>query len=251
MDTGIIFVVILLVGILIRLSLRRHTIYEYERGLLYNRGRFRRVLEPGTYWFLRASHTLKKVDVRKKFVSIDGQDVLSADNVSIKVSLVAGYRIADPDLAINHTEHYWAALYLLLQLSARDIIGSVPIEELLAQREEIERRLFEASVEEAAKLGLELLRAGIKDVMFPGDLKKVFAQVINARKEGQAALERARGESAALRNLANAAKMLEKNPALMQLRLLQVLGEQSGNTVILTSKLDEALPLRIIEKDEG
>jgi len=80
---------------------------------------------------------------------------------------------------------------------------------------------------------VELLAADIKDVMFPGELKALFAQVVNARKEGEAALERARGETAALRNLANAAGLMEQRPALMQLRVLQTLGQSTGNTVVL------------------
>ena len=77
------------------------------------------------------------------------------------------------------------------------------------------------------------ITVNLKDIMFPGELKKIFAQVVRAQKEGQAALERARGETAALRNLANAAKPVESNPALMQFRLLESLGETSGNTVVL------------------
>jgi regulator of protease activity HflC (stomatin/prohibitin superfamily) len=104
------------------------------------------------------------------------------------------------------------------------------------------------TVDKAAELGIELSLVGIKDIMFPGDLKAIFAQVVNARKEGLATLERARGETAALRHLANAAKLLESNPALMQLRLLQALGEQPGNTVVLTSNLDEPVGLRLLQE---
>ncbi len=90
---------------------------------------------------------------------------------------------------------------------------------------------------EAERIGINVQAVEVKDVMFPGDLKKVFAEVLKAQKEGQAALERARGETAALRNLANAARMLENNPALMNLRLLQSIaaatGNGSGNTLVM------------------
>jgi hypothetical protein len=85
----------------------------------------------------------------------------------------------------------------------------------------------------AEELGLRLISVGLKDIMFPGKLKDVFAQVVSARKEGLAALYKARGETAALRNLANAAKMIESNPSLMQLRILQALGGSSGNSLVL------------------
>lgn len=85
----------------------------------------------------------------------------------------------------------------------------------------------------AADFGLRLITVSVKDIMFPGKLKEIFAQVVTARKEGLAALEKARGETAALRSLANAARMLEGNPNLLQLRLLQAVGESSGSTLVL------------------
>ena len=94
-------------------------------------------------------------------------------------------------------------------------------------------KLVELTKDKVKELGLKLLSVNIKDIMFPGPLKQIFAQVVKARKEGQAALEKARGESAALRNLSNAAKMIETNPNLMNLRLIQSLGESSGNTLVL------------------
>ena len=92
------------------------------------------------------------------------------------------------------------------------------------------QELTEKKIQE---LGLKLLSVNIKDIMFPGQLKQIFAQVVKARQEGLAALEKARGETAALRNLAGAAKMIESNPNLMQLRFIQALGESSGNTLVL------------------
>src|SRR4030067_2173938 len=99
--------------------------------------------------------------------------------------------------------------------------------------------LLGSSKDKASELGVELLAVNIKDIMFPGELKNIYAQVVNARNEGLAALERARGESAALRNLANAAKLMENNPALFQLRLLQAVGSNSGNTIILSPSFEE------------
>jgi regulator of protease activity HflC (stomatin/prohibitin superfamily) len=122
---------------------------------------------------------------------------------------------------------------LELQLALREIIGNATIDTLLESRNEFSEKLFELTKEKIKELGLELLSVNIKDIMFPGPLKQIFAQVVKARKEGQAALEKARGETAALRNLVNAAKMIESNPSLMNLRLIQSFGESSGNTLVL------------------
>lgn len=232
---GVISVLALLViwvAVANRLVLMPCTILEHERGLLYRRGRFQRVLDPGGYWFLRRLHTVYRIDMRERYVTLVGQEVLTADNISIRISLAASFKVADPFRAVNETEKFHEALYLLLQLRLRDLVGALNVDELLAKRQEIGAQLHENMTAPAAAIGLTLVMVGIRDIMFPGDLKQIFAQIVNARKEGLAALERARGESAALRNLANAARLLENNPALLHLRLLQTLGSSSGNTVI-------------------
>ena len=171
--------------------------------------------------------------MRDAFVSVPGQEVLSSDGVTLKVSLAARYRVADPAVAINEVQDYSASLYLELQLALRRIIGDTPIDELLATRQEIGKRLLAETHSKVGELGIELLGVEVKDVLFPGALKKILAQVVEARQEGLATLERARGETAALRNLANAARLVERNPNMMQLRLLQMLGQTQGNTVVL------------------
>lgn len=228
-----ILAILALVGLLALMLFRRPVIFEYQRGLLYDRGKFKRILDPGPHWLFRPYHSLKLVDVRDLNVTIAAQEVLSADNIGIKISLAAGYKVTDPYLAINKVTNFNEALYLVLQLNLRDAIGALAIDDLLAKRQEIGKQLLESSISSAAEMGLELKFVNIKDIMFPGELKNIFAQVVNARKEGLAALEKARGESAALRNLANAASLLDKNPNLMQLRMIQSLEKGSGNTVVI------------------
>jgi regulator of protease activity HflC (stomatin/prohibitin superfamily) len=219
--------------IFISLVMRRITVLEYERGLKYRRGRFECVAEPGQYWYTPVFTIFEKVDIRPQFTSITGQEVLSSDGVSLKVSLAANFEITDPDAAINKVKSFQEALYLELQLALREIIGAADIDTVLSGRDELSKRLMEITEPKIADLGLRLISVNLKDLMFPGKLKEIFAQVVSAKKEGLAALERARGETAALRNLANAAKMIEGNPNLLQLRLVQTLGEASGNTLVL------------------
>ena len=227
--------IIVVVGtvIFLKLGVRRVTVLEYEKGLKYAKGKFRSVLEPGQYWYMPFFTIIQKLDVRPRFVSITGQEVLSSDGVTLKVSLAANFEITDPNVAINKVKSFEEALYLELQLALRELVGAVDIDTVLSGRNEVSKKLMEASESKVGALGLKLISVNLKDIMFPGKLKEIFAQVVNAKKEGLAALEKARGETAALRNLANAAKMLEGNPNLMQLRLVQALGEPSGNTLIL------------------
>ena len=218
--------------VVFRLLFKKVTIFEYEKGLLYSKGRFIRILGAGRHRYFALTKTIQTVDIRLVTVSITGQEILSSDNIALKVSLAVQYEIADPATAVNKIQNYQEALYVELQLVLREILGSAKIDEILEKRNELGKKLFEIAEPKVKQLGLALKSANIKDIVFPGDLKKMFAQVVKAQKEGLAALEKARGETAALRNLANAAQMLEKNPVLMQLRILQTLGESSGNSIV-------------------
>ena len=225
--------IVVVVVLFLALAVRRITVLEYEKGLKYAKGKFTSVVGPGQYWYMPFFTIIHKIDVRPRFVSITGQEVLSSDGVTLKVSLAANFEITDPNIAINKVKSFQDALYLELQLALREIVGAADIDTVLSGRSELSNKLMEITEPKVANLGLRLISVNLKDIMFPGKLKEIFAQVVSARKGSLAALEKARGETAALRNLANAAKMIEGNPNLMQLRLIQALGEASGNTLIL------------------
>lgn len=226
-------IVAVIIAALLRAWWVRVVVMEYQAGLLYHNGRFSRVLTPGRYWLFRFTNTITRVDLRPKLVSVTGQEVATADGVSLKLSLACRYRVADPARAINQVEDYQQALYQVLQLALREIVSGSSADALLGTRQEIGERMMAMVAVPVEEFGLKVEAASLKDITFPGELKKIFAQVVQAQKEGQAALERARGETAALRNLANAAQLIRDNPALMQLRLLQQLAASSGNTILL------------------
>ena len=226
---GIVTLLVLVaVWIATRALVTHAVVQEYERGLLYRNGRYLRTLEPGGFWLLRPSSRVELVDMRRRLLAVAGQEVLSADNVGLKLSMAAAYEVADPARATHEVEDYAAALYTAIQLAVRDAVAATEVEALLGEREAIATATRESVAPQAGAIGLTLLSLDVRDVMFPGDLKRVFGEVVRARKEGQAALERARGETAALRGLANAAKMVNDHPGLMGLRVLQTLAEPAG-----------------------
>jgi regulator of protease activity HflC (stomatin/prohibitin superfamily) len=227
---------------------RRITIYEYQKGLRYTKGRYTGTLGPGQYWIICSVSSIVPVDIRPEFITIQGQDVLSADGVTLKVSLAAEFQVVDPHLAVNKNLNFRTSLYLHLQMALRELVGKEKIDVLLENRSNISGKLMELTQPKANDLGLKLMSADVKDIMFPGEMKKAFAQVVKAQKEGQAALERARGETAALRSLANAARAMDDNPNLLQLRALQALADSSGNSLVLGLP-NGALPLRPREKN--
>ena len=204
-------------------------------GLLYHRGKFIQRLDAGRYVRWGRLWTIQPADLRKTTLTVAGQEVLTADNVGLKLSVLVSYQVTDPVKAAHEAQHWPSDLHHLAQLAVRMVIGAVPVETLLTQRATLAPQLLALVQPEAAKLGLTVQAVEVKDVMFPAELKRAFADVLKAKQEGQAALERARGESAALRNLANAARVLDGNPALMNLRLMQTLSaaQGAGNTLVL------------------
>ena len=240
-------IIVLLLGLLFVGGLFRSvTVYEYERALKYRRGSLVEVLGPGRYR-LSAFTEVSKADIRPAYITVAGQEILTADSISVKASVSARYEIADPVKALCETQNYLESLYIELQIALREIISSATIEEVLAGRSGFGGRILEMPAGRAEEIGLRLISADIRDIMFPGALKQTFAQVAEARQEGLATLERARGESAALRTMANVGKMLENSPGLLQLRLLKALEESSDNTLIL-NLAQEAVPLNILPK---
>lgn len=208
----------------------RITVFEYERGLKYVKGRFKQVLGPGQYWIWAfGTTTIRKVDMRSQYLNVPGQAVLTSDGVGLKISLMAVYVISDPAMAINQVSDYRQGLYMTVQNSLRQIISTVAMDDLLGNPQ-VDQQLLEAATSGAALLGVQLTAISIKDLMLPGELKKLYAQIVQARQEGLAQLERARGETAALRSLVNGARLMNRNPALLKLRALQAIEQSTGNT---------------------
>jgi regulator of protease activity HflC (stomatin/prohibitin superfamily) len=162
--------------------IRRVTVYEYQKGLKYTKGRYAATLNAGQYWILSNSSSVIPVDIRPQFVTIPGQDVLSADGVTLKVSLAAQFQVDDPNIAINKNTNYQNSLYLTLQMAVREIVGKEQIDTLMENRASFSSRLMELTSGKATEFGLKLISADIKDIMFPGEMKKAFAQVVKAQK---------------------------------------------------------------------
>ena len=208
---------------------------EGYAGLLYHKGKFVGVLGAGRHIRWGRYFSLGAQDLRKGALVVAGQEVLTADNVGLKISLLVNYQVADPAKAAHESQNWQSDLYNGAQLALRAVVSGVAVEALLNQRLELGAQLLARVQQDSAKIGINLLAVEVKDVMFPAELKRAFAEVLKAKQEGHAALERARGESASLRNLANAARVLEGNPALMNLRLMQSLSaaQSAGNTLVL------------------
>jgi regulator of protease activity HflC (stomatin/prohibitin superfamily) len=212
---------------------RPRIVKEHERGLRFRRGHLVGEVGPGKYWLRPSIDELVVLDVRRRQIVVSGQEVLTADRVPLKVSLIAEFTVADARKAVIVSENYVDALYGRLQLALREVVAGRELDVALAERGELGAQITASVAGPAQELGLRLHLAQVRDFMMAGGLREAYANVLLAKQEGLAALERARGESAALRNLANTAELMERHPGLMQLRLLQAVEAGSGNKIVV------------------
>ncbi|SDE93584.1 SPFH domain / Band 7 family protein [Blastococcus fimeti] len=209
-------------------------VQEWERILLYRDGRFEEILEAGRYRRSRRRRSVVRVLVRPRLLVVPSQEVLTADGLSVKVSLTAAVRTSDPRRWYEAVEHSDGFVYAALQIALREAVGARTLDELLAARGSLPDDVLAGVGAAAEAVGVVVDSLAVRDVMVPAELRRAAADVAVARAQGQAALERARSEVAATRALANAARMVAEQPALLQLRTLQAV-EAGGATVVLTT----------------
>lgn len=213
------------------------TINEYERGVEYRWGRYKRTLEPGTYmsWAFSGRRVVR-VGSRQASLQITGQEILTADRIPVGLNLLVWYRVVDPAKALHEVDLYVDALHQATQLAARDSIAARELEAVLAEREQMSAEITEAARAAAQEFGVEVVRAHVKDVTLDAEVKAAHLEKLVADQRGQAALVAARHEVAAARARANAAQIIADNPAILAQRQLDVLekaAESGGNQFIV------------------
>ncbi|MGY1808832.1 SPFH domain-containing protein [Blastococcus sp. SYSU D00669] len=213
----------------------RIVVHEWERVLVYKDGRFERELGPGRHRVVRRHRRHVRTGVRPRLSVVPSQEVLTADGLSVKVSLTVTSRVADPRRWYEAVEDADAVVYAALQIALRETVGARTLEELLASRTSLSEDLLQRVRDAAGAVGVAVEGVSVRDVVVPAELRRAAAEVATARALGQAALERARSEVAATRALANAARMVTEQPGLLQLRTLQAV-EAGGATVVLKAE---------------
>lgn len=224
---------ILLVGYLRQKLIRSVTIQDGQTGLRFKKGILTGRVSPGRYISLGDATRIEIFELRPQLLQLNGQDILTADQVSVKVNLLVNYQVTDPELLYARYADHHEALYTGMQMKLRETFAELTLDQILGDRATLAQKMTQKLTDEFVMEGLVIQRAALKDLMLPAELKKVFSDVIRARKMGEASLEKARGESATLRSLANSARMLEKNPELVRLRLIHTMETTQGNTFVL------------------
>jgi regulator of protease activity HflC (stomatin/prohibitin superfamily) len=217
------------------------TVEAGHAGLLFKDGRHEATLAAGVYAVWKGVSTARILDVelREQVVDVAGQEIMTADKVTLRLNAVVTFKVADPLKAVTTVEDYRQALYREAQLALRGVVGTRELDALLGDKDAVARELDGIVRARVGGFGLEVVALGIRDVILPGEMKDLMNKVTEARKAAEAALITRREETAAMRSQANTARILESSPTLMRLRELEVLekvSEKANLTVVLGEK---------------
>lgn len=208
---------------------------QFERGLKYVQGRFEGILEPGRYVFWNhpaARVGVNVLDTRVQQLKIEGQELMTRDKVTLRLTLTVEYAPADAPTTVHAVADVKDALYLAAQLAAREYVAGVALDELLEGRDNLTKYLEAQVLPRAETFGVRVHRVGVKDVILPGEMKTLLNKVIEAEKAAAANVILRREDAAATRNMANTAKVIAENPVLMRLKELETMRE-------IAEKIDE------------
>ncbi len=216
---------------------------EYERGVVFFLGRFQRVKGPGLIIIIPVIQQMIRVDLRTIVMDVPTQDVISRDNVSVKVNAVVYFRVVDPERAIIQVEDFHAATSQLAQTTLRSVLGAHELDEMLTEREQLNKDIQEILDKQTDAWGIKVSNVEIKHVDLDESMVRAIAKQAEAERERRAKVIHAEGELQASQKLREAADVLMKSPASMQLRYLQTLnevGNAPSSTVVFPFPLEFA-----------
>jgi regulator of protease activity HflC (stomatin/prohibitin superfamily) len=229
----VVFVVIVLpiIGAAVKI------VQEYERGVIFRLGRLVGAKGPGLFLILPFVDRMVKIDLRVVTLEIPPQEVISRDNVTIRVSAVLYFRVLNPDNAVTKVADYVRATFQIAQTTLRSVLGQAELDELLAQREQINQRLQQIIDEQTEPWGVKVSTVEVKDVELPESMQRAMARQAEAEREKRAKIIHAEGEYQAAEKLAEAARVIATQESALRLRYLQTLAEiatEKNSTIVLT-----------------
>ncbi len=214
---------------------------EYERGVIFRLGRLIGEKGPGLIILIPVVDRMVKVSLRTVVMDVPPQDVITKDNVSLKVNAVVYFRVVQAEKAIVEVERFLEATSQLSQTTLRSVLGQSQLDELLAEREKINRELQKIIDHQAAPWGIKVSNVEVKHVDLPIEMQRAMAKQAEAERERRAKVIHAEGEFQASKNLRQAADVISKNPTALQLRFLQTLAEvasEKNSTTIFPVPID-------------
>ena len=219
----------IIVFVLLTLWLVLNVLREYERGVVFFLGRFQAVKGPGLIIIVPGIQQMVRVDLRTIVMDVPSQDVISRDNVSVKVDAVIYFRVIDPERAIIQVEHVNAATSQLAQTTLRSVLGQHELDEMLAERDKLNRDIQKILDEQTDAWGIKVSNVEIKRIDLDESMIRAIARQAEAERERRAKVIHAEGELQASEKLLQAAEVLARNPQAIQLRYLETLTEVAGD----------------------
>ena len=223
---------------------------EYERGVVFRLGRMVGARGPGMVYIIPGIEKMVKMDMRTVTMDIPPQDVITRDNVSVKVNAVLYFRVIEPNQAVREVENYLFATSQLAQLTLRSVCGQAELDELLSERERINTRIQEILDQQTDPWGIKVVLVELKHIDLPQEMQRAMAKQAEAERERRAKVIHADGEFQASQKLADAAEVIGKQPMALQLRFLQSLVEvasEKNSTTIFPVPIDLLTPF--LKKD--
>ncbi|MFN3505613.1 MAG: slipin family protein [Caldimicrobium sp.] len=241
----------ILIIIILFLQASIKIINEYERAVVLRLGKFHKVKGPGLILLIPIIDKMRKIDLRTVTLDVPPQEVITRDNVSIRVSAVVYFRVVDPDKAFLQVEDYYYATSQLAQTTLRSVCGQAELDEILAEREKLNLKLQEILDADTEPWGVKVSKVEIKEIDLPEEMKRAMAKQAEAERERRAKIISADGEYQASKTLLEAAKIMAENPITLQLRYLQTLTEiaTEKNSTILFPLPIELLKALIKKED--
>jgi len=234
----------IIIGIIIIIPMIFKVMREYERAVVFTFGRFTSVKGPGLIVIIPLVQQIERVELRTVVMDVPSQDVISRDNVSVKVNAVVYFRVIDPERAIIQVENFQLATSQLAQTTLRSVLGQHELDEMLSERDKLNTDIQEILDKHTDAWGIKVANVEIKHVDIDESMIRAIAKQAEAERERRAKVIHAQGEFQAAENLLLAAEILSKNPQSMQLRYLQTLTEIAGDK---TSTIAFPIPMDLIK----
>lgn len=234
------------IAFIILVSIRQ--INQYERGVKFTAGTFSGIMGPGWRIVLPIFQSYKKVDMRVKAVDVPDQEAITKDNISATINAVIYYKVRDAEKAIIEVENFYYAVSTLAQTTMRNVVGSVSLDELLAERATISEKIRSVIDADSDPWGIEVMNVELKDISLPEEMKRVIAKQAEAEREKRATITVSEGEVLAAGNLAQAAGIISASPGALHLRTLNSINDISSdksNTIVF------AIPLEVLRAFES
>lgn len=235
------FVMALLVIIVMMMIMMFRVLREYERGVIFMLGRFYRVKGPGLIIVVPVIQQMVRVDLRTLVMDVPTQDVISLDNVSVKVNAVIYFRVVDPERAIIHVENYLEATSQLSQTTLRSVLGQHELDDMLSARDKLNIDIQQILDKQTDAWGIKVANVEIKHVDLDESMIRAIAKQAEAERSRRAKVIHAMGEQEAAEKLLNAAQILARQPQALQLRYMQTLTEiagQNSHTIVFPLPID-------------